>query len=364
MAEVFKRKGTDKWQCYVWEPGPGGKFKRRPVSTRIVDDGSKKSRQNAEAVARNLQGQSAGGRDVAKQEVTCKQALKKLTSRLELAGRRFATIRSVIYRGANVVSFFGEKRAISTIDDDAIMEYAKHARQTREPITVSEELDVLRRMMLEAGLKPGKLPEVGDTTPKPQKVLTPEQAQVLWLRMPNKRKITTQAYLQLGLRRSEPWKISAINFSTGWAEVAGTKTKGSVRDVPVPDELLAELYRYKADFRQAFPPWNLDTVSATLTSVARRVGIVSVNEYLTVNDTRGTYASHQAMNGIPIVKLASYMGTSIKMLEKYYVQLQTDERSRKEAETGAIRFRPGAALDMERVRAGESDAESTVDSIH
>jgi len=339
MAEVFKRKGSDKWQCYVWQPGPRGKFKRIAVSTRVLDDGSKKSRQNAEAVARTLQGSAAAGEVVARKEVTCKQALEKLTSRLELAGRRFETVKAVVFRGANIVDFYGEKRPMTSINtDEAIVAFAKHARTTRAPITVADELDVLRRMILEAGLKPIEMPEVGDTTPKPQKLLSPDQARALWLGMPHRRKLTMQAYLQLGLRRSEPWKIAHVDFDTGWVDIAGTKTKGSLRTTPCPDELLAALYTYKHDFRQAFPEWESSGIGVTMTSVARRIGIVGKDDYISVNDTRGTYASHQAMAGTPIVKLASYMGTSIKMLEKYYVQIRPDEMSRREAQRGILRI--------------------------
>jgi len=338
MAEVFKRKGSDKWQCYVWQPGPYGRFKRVAVSTRVVDDGSKKSRQNAETVARTLQSQAATGEQVTKKEVTCEAALEKLVSKLELAGRAALTIENVVYRGANVVEFFGKKRVMSSIDEDAILDFAKKAREAREPITVADELDVLRRMMDCIGMKPPEMPEVGDTTPKPQKLLSPEQARALWLGMPHRRKLTMQAYLQLGLRRSEPWKIASVNFETGWATINGTKTVGSVRECPIPDELLSALYTYKHDFRQAFPFWCLDGIGVTMTSVARRIGIVGKDDYISVNDTRGTYASHQAMAGTPIVKLASYMGTSIKMLEKYYVQIRPDEMSRREAQRGILRI--------------------------
>lgn len=358
MAEVFKRKGSDKWQCYVWEPGPGGKFKRRPVSTRIVDDGTKKSQQNAEAVARTLQSTAATGEAVTRKEISCKAALERLTSRLELAGRNFETIKAVVYRGANVVGFYGEKRSMSSINvDEAVLAFARHARQSREPITVADELQVLRRMIIEAGLKPVDMPEVGDTTPKPQKLLTPDQARALWLGMPHRRKLTVQAYLQLGLRRSEPWKIANIDFESGWASIAGTKTKGSVREAPVPDELLAALYTYKHDFRQAFPHWESSGIGVTMTAVARRIGIVGQDDYLSVNDTRGTYASHQAMAGTPIVKLASYMGTSIKMLETYYVQIRPDESSRKEAQRGTLRIHSTGPrdLDLRPKQVAESD---------
>ena len=361
MAEVFKRPGSDKWQCYVWEHGSSGKFRRRAVSTRIVDDGSKKSRQNAEAVARSLQGAAAAGEHVTKKEVACKQALDRLTSRLNLAGRKFETIKAVIYRGANLVEFFGEKRTMSSINnDEAVVSYAKHARLTREPITVADELDVLRRMIIEAGMKPVEMPEVGNTTPKQQKLLSPDQARALWLGMPHRRKLTMQAYIQMGLRLSEPWKIESIDFETGWAKVAGTKTLGSNRDTPIPDELLSALYTYKHDFRQAFPYWCLAGIGVTMTSVARRIGIVGQDDYLSVNDTRGTYASHQAMSGTPIVKLASYMGTSIKMLETYYVQIRPDERSRKEAERGALRIHSAPQAEIIGPRRRSADADQDV----
>jgi site-specific recombinase XerD len=55
--------------------------------------------------------------------------------------------------------------------------------------------------------------------------------------------------------------------------------------------------------------------------VLRRTSLRAIGEAVSVNDLRGTYATHMARAGVPILTLAKIMGNSVAMLEQVYAQV-------------------------------------------
>lgn len=320
MAELFRRPRSDKWQaeCYFWR---GDKRRRKLKSTGIRDDGTPKSRQTAQIIADQIERSLAlGGEAAERPKKTLRQALTALTEAGELAGNADDTIESIIYRAATLAEGLGEKTALADVDADRVRSYAQWSRRTRLPATVDRELALLRRAFRVAGVEPPEFPDLGDLSSKPQRVLEVDEQRALLLTLPPARKLNAMAYLQLGLRLSEPWKITEVDWDARYVIVQRTKRrkdKGAPSIVPIPDELY-DLMLARRDEWPIFPKMSLRTVDKLIRRAGQRAGIC---DDLSPNDLRGTYATHMARAGVPILTLAAIMGNSVKMLEQVYAQV-------------------------------------------
>lgn len=322
MAKLFKRPTSDKWQveCWIWA---GDRRQRILKSTGIRDDGGAKSRQNAQIVADQIERRLAlGGEASTRPRKTLKQALTALTEAAELAGRTQHSLDRILYRGVRLAEGLREDTALADIDADRLRDYARWSRQRRSANTVQQELVVLAAAFEICGLERPEMPDIGDTSAKPQRVLELDEQRALLLAVPAKRKLNVMGYLQMGLRRSEPWKIVEIDWQDRYAFVQRTKRKKDAKApsiVPIPDELFELLLPRRGEW-PVFPEWCRGSVNQVLQRAAERAKIC---DDLSVNDLRGTYATHMARGGVPILTLANIMGTSVKMLENIYAQVNS-----------------------------------------
>ena len=316
MAELFKRPNSDKWQAYCWVV-EGTERKRVARSTGVVDNGTREARGtaqiNADAIERGLATTPKAGRRPSK---TLRQALTKLTESAELAGCTVHTTEQILHRGSCLADFFTDNKRMDDIDAEQLHAYAVWSRSTRGVVSVSRELDIFGRACRVVGLEPPERPDLGPLVYKPQRVLELDEQRALLLAIPPARKLNVLAYLQLGLRLSEPWKITEVDWSAQFVHVAGTKTPGSVRDVPIPDELFEQMWPLRHEW-PVFKPWTLQHVGRRL----RIAGERAIGVAISVNDLRGTYATHLARAGVPILTLAKIMGNSVKQLESTYAQV-------------------------------------------
>jgi integrase len=318
VAELFKRPGSDKHQAYCWY-WAGNARRRIAKSTGIRDDGSAKSRQTAQIIADQIErGLALGGESQTCKPKTLAQALRALAEASELAGLAPVTLRAMRERSMALAEHFDMDRPIADIDADKVIEYAIWSRSMRSAATVDRELNVLERAFKSVHLKPPALPDLGSTKAKPQRVLEVDEQRAFLLAMPADRKLHALAYLQLGVRKSELWKIADWDWQGRYVHVHGTKTPGSKRWVPMPAELFEALYPLRASW-SGFEPWDPSAQNRTIRAAGKRAGIC---EDLHPNDLRGTYATHMARADVSPLKLASYMGTSVEMLQHVYAQVK------------------------------------------
>lgn len=111
-------------------------------------------------------------------------------------------------------------------------------------------------------------------------------------------------------------------------DFAQPKTPGSVRDVPIPPELVAELRAYLEHAKPVEGFVFLTESSRSikhwpdaLRTACARLGVAPLAPY----DLRRMYASHLAAAGIPLAEIARRMGNSVKILLDHYL-LPVDEQ--------------------------------------
>jgi integrase len=239
-------------------------------------------------------------------------------------------------------SHFGPGMHLSDIGPAEVLQYAIEAKKERKAITVLRELECLQQAYRTLGLTPPKMPDVGDTTPKPQRVLEVHEQRSLLMAVPPRRRLSVQAYLQLGLRQSELWKIESIDWVARYVIVGGTKTKGSRRDAARERRATHHRAEPRDDWRACFPKWGKSAQHQCLGLAGERAGIGPVH----CNDLRGTFATMHARAGTPQMVLAAIMGNSPKMLEKVYAQLKIrGEHHHEFTKRGVPRLKSASPLD-------------------
>jgi hypothetical protein len=330
-----KTSGGRYWyaHCKFWD----GTCRRRVQrATGIRDDGSQQSRQTAQVVGYQIERSlAAGGETSARPSKTLKQALRALTEAKELAGRAEASLEIIADKGANLVSFFGSDCLMHTITKEQLRDYAVKARSTRAVASVYRELLVFKQACAAVGCTPPEAPDIGEAESPPQRTLDVTEMRLLLAAVPHKRKVHLMAYLQLGLRKDELWKITKVDWEGRYVYVDGTKTKKAKRWVPIPAELYDEMLPMRADW-SGFERWTM--LDRDLRIAAYRAGLVCcyrdrrggivegpghdpARHDLSTNDLRGTYSHHMALSGVPQLLLAKNMGTSVKQLDDVYARL-------------------------------------------
>jgi integrase len=317
--DVYSRKvGKSRsiWYASLHYHQDGALVERR-ISTRVTDDGHPSSKLAAEAVAREQElALALGGSRPARTSATLKTALAKLIQKQELAQRSEGTLQILTEKSGKLFEAFGVHTQLHKLTEDDLTNYAVHARKTRAASTVYRELLILRQAFTAAGVDKPVFPDLGEMPPSRDRVLElDEQQSLVRCVQPVERKLSVLAYLQLGTRKSELWKIRLVDWDKRYAYVAGTKTKQARRWVPIPVELYEEWLPLRASW-VGFAPWS--AVDQSLKQACRRARIAPCS----VNDLRRTYATHMARSGCSPLLLAAYMGTSVKMLEEVYARLE------------------------------------------
>jgi integrase len=133
------------------------------------------------------------------------------------------------------------------------------------------------------------------------------------------------AFVGLGVRDSELYRITAIDLAGAQVHIRGRKTGGADRWIPLRPELAAMLARRKKTHRTGplFPLWH--GVRRDLGAACKRAQIDPV----TPNDLRRTFATWLAESGVPEPVTVSLMGhSSSAMVRRVYVRIGADARRR------------------------------------
>jgi integrase len=323
--DVFERKGSPYWQCWCRVIDATGHRKRIARSTGIKVDGTAKSRHTARINAQELQRALAvRGEAVTRPKRTIEQALHALTEAAEIAGRSRHTIDNIMYRGATLAKFFQAKN-LHDIDADALREYAAWSLKERGGYTVHRELVVLWSAFGISEIKRPTFPDLGDKSRvhKPQRVLELDEQRAFLLAIPVERRLNVCAFLKLGLRLSEPWKIAQSDwYADRILKVLGSKRKKDrlnpvPRNVPISSEMM-EMLAPRRHIWPVFPEWHRHCVDFVIRRAGRRSEIC---DDLSANDLRGTFATHMARSGVDMLTLAGIMGNSPAMLASVYAQV-------------------------------------------
>lgn len=321
MAKLYERTvdGIRLWYARCYYVTPEGKRDFKRLSTGVAVEG-KQSESNAQTIADDLESKVSAGRGRSSRESrTLKQALAALVADQETAERSDANLEIITQKSYHLLKFFGPDRRLHTIDEAAVKNYVKKAREApRASTTISRELLVLRQAFGAVGQPVPEFPELGDPPPPRDRVLeVAEQLKLIAALAPNRR-LVVRTFLQVGgPRKEEINKIEQIAWKTRELFINGTKTKNSPRWVPIPAELFDDLEdEFQKGGFHGFEPWvNIDR---DLRQAAQRAGIA----VLSCNDLRRTYATHMARAGVDPLRLAKLMGTSVKMLETVYARLE------------------------------------------
>lgn len=131
-----------------------------------------------------------------------------------------------------------------------------------------------------------------------------------------------RAYVLTGARQAELFTIrkDGVDLERRVLRINGTKTVGSVREVPILDELMPAIERrLQTDGPVLFdPPWHRARMHQNLRRWCAEAKIAPV----TANDLRRTFATWMAERGVPESLLLRFMGhTSSTMLRSVYTQV-------------------------------------------
>lgn len=333
------------WYCYVRTPA--GKRLQRALHLR--DDGSPASYRAAVAAYWQEQARATSGADdrPAREAKPLHKALVALRAAQELAGLSPHSLDNTLYCGRNLMLHFGLDFDLHELTKEAMVEYATKALASREPTTVILELTVLRQASQEVGLIPPKRPKIKGGA-KRQRPLTREQLQQFYLVLHPRQKLLGLSLITLGCRSSEVAKIDddSIDWERQTMWMMGTKTKGSRRQLPIPDELFALMLEMRARGEWVgFPKQSRNAVD----QIVRKACIRAFGEARSVNDIRGAWSTHAALEGVNDDIRAAFQGNSPEMQHRTYSQptLMPDQ------------LREAVARGVPRVGAGASASASS-----
>lgn len=172
--------------------------------------------------------------------------------------------------------------------------------------------------------------------PRKRWLTTEEVPKILEQLLPHRQSWVLCA-IYLGVRKSEvdslTWESFDFTRKTAW--VAGTKTDGAARSVPVPAPLLQHLEGFKPKptdpSAKAVPPsgklhpqWKWHQAGRDIKLACKRLGIPGA----TPNDLRRTYASWLAQAGASQMQVGALLGhADSEMAEEVYIQLDRSKLS-------------------------------------
>lgn len=322
------------WYCHV-RTADG---KREQRALHIRDDGTEASRRTAVAAYWKEQTRATSGQDdrAGRTRKPLSQALDALRAQQELAGVTDGALDNTINRGKRLMQHFTVSYDLQELTTQAMVEYAAKAVTTRAPTTVRGELDILTAAARAVGLLPPKRPKIKGGA-KPQEPLTPAQVRLFFAALPYDQRLLGLALVTLGPRASEIAKIDDVDWEQRTLWIYGTKTAGSRRQLPIPDELFAHMLELRRwGHWKGFPRITRQAIDKTVRKACKRAGIGPRS----VNDLRGTWATLAALEGVSADVRAAWQGNSPEMQAKTYAQpARMPEEMRRAAAHGVPRIR-------------------------
>lgn len=332
-------KGGRYWICYVRTPDG----QRHQRALHIRDDGTRESERAAIAAYWNEQARATSGElDKQRSTRTLVSALAALAEAQGVADLSEHSHRRTARGALWLCRFFTKERDITSITTEDLVAYAATGKLTRKPTTVLEEMFVYGLACKAVGLPSAKLPDVGDTDPKPQDPFTHDEVRRFLVACKPEQRFRLLAYELhfLGLRSSETRKLLEPEWSKQRVRCLGTKTKNSKRWIPIPDEM----FEYMLDLR-AHGEWHGWPIMSNI-NLHHLVSRTSVRAGLgkrSPNDCRGGLATRLAGAGVPAAMRGALMGNSERVQEQTYSQPQKLDDLLAEAMNKQPRIKPPTA---------------------
>lgn len=313
---IFSRrtKGGAYWYCYVRTPD-GRRLQR---ALHIRNDGSRESERAATAAYWHEQARATAGEpDKQRSKRTLISALAALAKAQDVGERKDATHLKTKRGALWLCRYFEKTREIASITAEDLVSYAAEGKLTRAAVTVLDELHVYAQACKAVGVEPAELPDVGDTTSKPQEPFTLDEVRKFMLacKPTSERRLLAYELHFLGLRASETRKLSEPDWKNQRVWCEGTKTKASKRWVYIPDEM----FEYMQDLKQrdewtGWPTFTNWQVFVFVARTSKRAGL----GHRSPNDCRGGLATRLAGEGVPAALRGALMGNSERMQELTY----------------------------------------------
>jgi hypothetical protein len=320
---IFSRrtKGGAYWYCYV-RTADGRRLQR---ALHIRDDGSAESRKAATASFWQEQARATNGQlDREARKKTLGQALEALAAEQAVDGLKDATLHVSLWAADKLLEYFGKDRDVEALTRQDMVDYAMHARATREASSVAIELRTFRRALECIDVKAPRRPKLGKQKAKAQEPLTQaEQRALLMAARKPKRRIVLLVALSLGIRRGEYACMAEVDWEKRLIHVAGTKTEDSDRWMPIPDELYEHMLAIKRTHGgvwPGFPKYSYSGLNEIIVNTAARAGL----GHRHWNDLRGTWSTQAALRGVSPAERAALQGNSEAMQIRVYSQPHLD----------------------------------------
>lgn len=334
---VRRTKGGAYWYCYVRTPD--GRRHQRALHIRA--DGSKESERAAVAQYWHEQSRATSGElDKQRSTRTLVSALAALAEAQGVADLSEHSHRRTARGALWLCRFFTPDRDIKSITTEELVTYAAKGKLTRKPATVLEEMFVYGLACKAIGITAAKLPDVGDTDPKPQDPFTHDEVRKFLLAVNPKHRLLAYELHFLGLRSSETRKLNEPEWAKQRVYCNGTKTKNSKRWVPIPDEMFELMLELRA--RGEWKGWPIKS-NINLHHLVERTSVRAGLGKRSPNDCRGGLATRLAGAGVPAAMRGALMGNSERVQEQTYSQPQKLDDLLAEAMNKQPRIKP--ALD-------------------
>jgi integrase len=305
MSRIYRR--GDTWYGY-WRDRDGNKHRASLCTTD-------------KAVARERLRERETSTDRPADRVTLGAALTHLLE-VVYAGRRASTVLCYTQKARHLERVLDEHTPLGRITRAEALRYRAHRLgELAAPGTIYKELVVLRLALKEQGIR-DVVPAVSAEYVPRTTHLSPEQAHAVIATLPEHRRRWVMIAVYAGLRLSELAGLlwEDVDLGGGWLHVAGTKTKGSRRPVPIADELRPWLEGGgDGPVVDAWPNCTRDIKAACKRA---KVPICSMN------DLRRTFCSWLKQRGVDSLTVSKMMGNSTRMVDAVYGQISAETMKR------------------------------------
>lgn len=335
--KLFRRKGSDVWQC--WIPKEGGGFRR--VSTGCSD------KRAAATVQARLEREAVDPALTAAKRATTEEILGDYYVSREIAGRAADSLAHILKKSKNLVRLLPKMAseithpAVTAYAGARLKEWAKAPVVDENDVVVSPGRTVRRTTLLKElrVLKPalalarknGKfladpdevIPDIDDDHEDGTRWLTQLEVVLLALVLPPRRMAVVAYAVATGCDPQALWRArrSDVSADLRMAQIHGRKRKTRERPAHLPLPEQRALLAWALDHADApkdsdeplFLPWV--NMVRDLAIACRKLGIPSCNR----NDLRRSYGSWLRQAGIESEHIGLSMGhADSRMVERVY----------------------------------------------
>jgi integrase len=244
---------------------------------------------------------------------------RALTYLLEVvyAGRAPGTVNCYTTKARHLVRLLGADVAVTELRREDVLRYrAERLSEGAAETTIAKELVTLRLALREQGVD-GVVPRSPARYEPRTRHLSEAEALAVVGELAPARRLWLMVACYAGLRAGELERLdwSDVDLRRGWIRVRGTKTRASIRPVPIAEPLRPwlEAAAGSGPVLERWPNQRRDLAQA-----CARAGVPPV----TANDLRRTFASWLVQGGASTLAVAHLLGhSSTRMVELVYGRL-------------------------------------------